>query len=269
MGFYDLSKVERQKLVTEIEDKILQEILDLGNINDNEDLIIPETIWNYSSDNDTYIRKNAYLAIGRIYITHNDLECVILQLLDLMLVDKEEKVRQTSVYALGEIGKKDAEIVFKPFEKALIDKHHSVRNAVIGALKQMGLKNPIPTFIFAKKHLHDDDPKIRREIIHGIELRGRTHPEEVLPLLKELQNEKVKSVRDMIIHVIGQISYKEGCLEIVVENLKNWTNRDLVTDALKEIVNVHKRYKFATRTPEEADEYIKKHFTFCLSMIMD
>jgi HEAT repeat protein len=259
MGFYDLSKVERQKLVTEIEDKILQEILVLGNIDENRDLIIPKNIWNYSSDNDTYIRKNAYLAIGRIYISNKDMESVILRLLDVMIIDKEEKVRQTSVYALGEIGKKDAEIVFKPFEKALIDKHHSVRNAVIGALKQMGLKNPIPTFIFAKKHLHDDDPKIRREIIHGIELRGRTHPEEVLPLLKELQNEKVKSVRDMIIHVIGQISYKKGCLEIVVENLKNWTNRDLVSDASKEIVNVHKRYKFAKRTPEEANEYIKKH----------
>ena len=75
---------------------------------------------------------------------------VILQLLDVMLEDKNEKVRQTSVYALGEIGKKDAEMVFKPFEKALIDKHHSVRNAVIGALKQMGLKNPIPTFNLQK-----------------------------------------------------------------------------------------------------------------------
>jgi 3-methyladenine DNA glycosylase AlkD len=63
---------------------------------------------------------------------------------------------------LGEIGKKDAEIVFKPFEKALLDKHHSVRNAMIGALKQMGLKNPVSTFVFVKKHLHDDDPKIRR-----------------------------------------------------------------------------------------------------------
>ncbi len=74
-----------------------------------------------------------------------------------------------------------------------------------------------------KKHLRDDDSRIRREIIHGIELRGRTHSEEILPLLKGLQNEKVESVRDMIIHVIGQISYKEGCLEIVVENLENWT----------------------------------------------
>jgi HEAT repeat protein len=258
MGFYDLSKTERQKLVNEIEDKILQSILDLGSVTDN-DIIIPETIWNYSSDNDTYIRKNAYLAIGRIYMGHIDLEKIILRLLDAMLKDRNERVRQTSVYALGEIGKKDADNVIKPFEKALVDKHHSVRNAVMGALKQMGLKNPVPTFKFAKMHLHDDDPKIRREIIHGIELRGRTHPEEVLPLLKELQNEKVKTVRDMIIHVIGQISYKKGCLEIVVENLKSWTNKELVIDASKEIVNVHRRYKFATITPEEANEYIKNH----------
>ena len=259
MGFYDLSKTERQKLVNEIEGNILQAILDLSNITENNDIIIPESIWNYSSDNDTYIRKNAYLAIGRIYAAHNELEKIMLRLLDVMLENRNEKVRQTSVYALGEIGKKDADIVFKPFEKALVDKNHSVRNAMIGALKQMGRKNPVPTFEFAKKHLHDDDPKIRREITHGIELRGREHPEEVLPLLKELQNEKVKTVRDMIIHVIGQISYKKGCLEIVVENLNSWTNRDLVIEASEEIVKVHTRYKFATRTPEEANEYIKKH----------
>ncbi len=259
MGFYDLSKTERQRLVSETEDNILLAILDLDHMTDSNDIIIPEIIWNYSSDNDTYIRKNAYTAIGRIYIAHIELESRILRILDAMLEDKNERVRQTSVYALGEIGKKDADSVFKLFEKALVDQHHSVRNAVIGALKQMGLKNPIPTFKFAKMHLHDDDPKIRREIVHGIELRGRTHPEEVLPLLKELQNEKVKTVRDMIIHVIGQISYKKGCLETVVENLKSWTNKDLVIDASKEIVNVHTRYEFASKTPQEADEYMKKH----------
>jgi HEAT repeat protein len=258
MGFYDLSKEERQILVEDTEDKILRAIFDLASVAD-DNMIIPETIWNYSADPDTYIRKNAYLAIGRIYFIHNDLKKIILRLLDTMLGDANEKVRQTSVYALGEIGKKDADNVIKPFEKALVDKHHSVRNALIGALKQMGLKNPKPTFKFAKKHLHDDDPKIRRGIIHGIELRGRTHPEEVLPLLKELQNEEVKSVRDMIIHVIGQISYKEGCLEKVVEDLKSWTNNELVLDAANEIIKVHMGYKFATRTPEDAEAYIKKH----------
>ena len=174
MGFYDLSKTERKKLVNEIEGNILKEVLDLGSITENNDIIIPETIWNYSLDNDTYIRKNTYLAIGRIYFTHIELEKKILRLLDAMSEDNNERVRQTSVYALGEIGKKDAEIVFKPFEKALLDKHHSVRNAMIGALKQMGLKNPVSTFVFVKKHLHDDDPKIRREITHGIEL-GEEH----------------------------------------------------------------------------------------------
>ncbi len=256
MVFYDLSKTERQNLVNETQDKILQAILDLGSLTDN-DIVIPEAIWNYSSDKDTYIRKNAYLAIGRIYIAHRDLDRIILRLLDTMLEDNNERVRQTSVYALGEIGKKDAYRVSKLFEKALVDKHHSVRNAVIGALKQMGLKNPKPTYKFAKKHLHDDDPKIRRGIIHGIELRGRTHPEEVLPLLEELQDEKVKTVRDMIVHVIGQISYKKGCLETVMENLKNWTNKEIVFDASREIVKVHKRYKFAAKTPDEAEEYIK------------
>jgi HEAT repeat protein len=175
-----------------------------------------------------------------------------------MMIDNTEiKVRQTSVYALGEIGKKDAESIIKILEKALIDKHHAVNNAVIGALKQMGQKNPVPTIKFASKHLHDDDPMVRRQIIHGIELRGRNHPNEVLPLLKELQYEENKKVRNMIIHVIGQISYKTGSLEKVIDSLKSWNNRELVCESAEEILNVHARYKFSARSPEDAKKYIE------------
>jgi HEAT repeat protein len=262
MRYYDLSKFERQKIVRETEDNILNEFLDLSKCSDNSithSMIIPKIILDYSQDNDTYIRKNAYLSIGRIFFANNYLKGIILQVLGVMLKHKNEKVRQTSVYALGEIGKKDGDTVMRLLETALIDKHHSVRNALIGALKQMGLKNPKFTFEFAHKHLHDDNPQIRREIIHGIELRGRTHPEEVLPLLKELQYEEAKPVRNMIIHVIGQISYKKGCLEKVVENLKTWKNREIVLEATEEIIDVHKRYKFASRSTEYAVNFIKKN----------
>ena len=57
---------------------------------------------------------------------------------------------------------------------------------------------------------------IRRAVVDGIELRGRTHPEEILPLLKEVQSDPDKKVRRRMIHVLGQISYKKGCLEKVV-----------------------------------------------------
>ena len=257
MGFYDLSKEERQKIVKETENNILTAINDSAEKLDKK--LVPDVILDYASDSDTYIRKNAYMAISRIYLGHNDLREKILQILDNMLENPEERVRQTSVYSMGEIGKKDANCVMKKFERAIKDKHPSVRNAVIGALKQMGQKNPEPTFNFARKHLHDEDPEIRRVVIHGIELRGRTHPGEVLPLLEELQDEEVKSVRNMIVHVIGQISYKEECLEKVVNSLKNWHNKELVCDAAKEIMLVHIRYKFAVRSPEYAEEYIKKH----------
>ena len=260
MGFYDLTKPEREKIVKETEDEILKAILDLDfKLDNNKRKFIPETILNYASGSDTYIRKNAYMSIARIYNAHTNLRETILELLDLMVENSDERVRQTSVYALGEIGKKDVDRIIKPFERALTDKHHSVRNGVIGAMKQMGQKNPEPTFEFAKKHLHDDNPQIRSEIIHGIELRGRTYPEEVLPLLEELQNEEVITVRNMIIHVLGQISYKNECLEKVVENLKSWKNRELVRDAFKEILKVHSRYKCAVRSPEDAEDYIKKH----------
>lgn len=256
MGFYDLSKKERQKLVDKIQNEILNIIKE-----DNTHLnnVIPENILGYASDNDTYIRKIVYTAMGRIYFDVNDLKPKVLEILNLMLNNENELVRQTSVYSYGEIGKKDPSDVMDKFEIALNDKNHKVRNAVIGALKQMGQKNPGPTFKFARKHLHDDNPEIRREIVHGIELRGRTHPEDVLPLLMELQDEDVAEVRKMVIHVLGQISYKKGCLEKVISSLNQWKNISLVHEALDEIIEVHKRYKFAVKTPEEAEEYIKVH----------
>ena len=124
----------------------------------------------------------------------------------------------------------------------------------------MGEKNPKPTLEFAKKYLHHDDPKIRQEIIHGIELRGRTHPEDILPLLKEVQNDKNRGVRKKIIHVIAQISYKKDCLEKVISDLNNWENKDLIKEAIEEIIDVHQRYaKFCSKTPTEAQEYINNN----------
>jgi len=111
-----------------------------------------ERIKKYASDSDTYIRKNTYIIIGKLY---------------------RNKI--------------DADSIWGMLEKALNDEHQSVRNAVIGSLKQMGAKNPRPTLEFARKFLHHHDPKIRREIVHGIELRGRTHPEEILEVHKRYE----------------------------------------------------------------------------------
>lgn len=260
MGYYDLSKEERQKLAYETEEDIMQAILASNDwYKQGNEIFIPIHIINYASDTDTYIRKNAYLAIGRIYFSKTNLKEIIVLILNQMLRNSNEKVRQTSVYALGEIGKKDFEGIKNVFEYALKDKHHSVRNAVIGSIKQMGQKNPDPTFEFAKKYLHDSDPKIRIMMVHGIELRGRTHPQDVLPLLEELQNDEAGPVRKMLIHVIGQISYKKGCLEKVIDAFNSWKNMDLVHDAVIEILNVHQRYKFSARSPENAEKYIKEN----------
>jgi hypothetical protein len=123
----------------------------------------------------------------------------------------------------------------------------------------MGEKNPKPVLKWAKKYLHHPEKEVRREICHGIELRGRTHPQDILPLLKELQHDKTARVRNTLIHVLGQISYKKGCLPTVVQHLKTWNNRELVTQAIEEIIDVHERYKdFAAMTQKEAVAIIRK-----------
>jgi HEAT repeat protein len=258
MGFYDLSKEERSKLVKQVHDEIEESFLN-AKYNGDENSSAPEILVQYASNEDGYIRKVAYMAVAKIYLENKDLDKKILAIISALLNDSNPKVRQTAVYVLGEIGTKDTTDIIELFETTLTDEHHSVRNAVIGALKRMGQKNPKQTFKFASKYIQSENPIIRREIVHGIELRGRTHPEEVMPLITKLEYEEDKAVKQMIIHVIGQISYKKGCLEVVVEYLNDWSNNELVLEAVNEIIEVHGNYKFAARTSEQAKNYIKKN----------
>ena len=251
MAFYDLTKEERLELVEQLTNQIL------SNLQDNS----TEEIIDYFSDEDTYIRKNAYLVIGKLFYQHKFLQNNILSSLKLLLKYENEKVRQTTVNAAGEIGKFHFNKVQYFFDTGLFDEHHSVRNAVIGSIKKMSEKNPELILAWAKPYLKHPDKEIRREICHGIELRGRTHPQDILPLLQELEFDETKRVSKTLVHVLGQIAYKNGCLKTVVEALNQWKNKALVQEALDEIVDVHERYKkFAVLSQQEAIDYIDKHY---------
>jgi len=251
MAFYDLDKDERVKLVDNINFAVAADI-EKGK---------HKNILNYFSDEDTYIRKAGYQAVGKVYAADKSVRKNIVALLDILFKSDNEKVRQTAVNAAGEIGMFDFGPVEHLMEKGLFDEHHSVRNAVIGSIKKMGEKNPKPVLAFAKRYLHHEDKEIRREICHGIELRGRKYPQDILPLLKELQHDKTARVRNTLIHVLGQIAYKKGCLETVIAEIITWDNKELVKAAVAEIIDVHERYKdFAVKTQEEAIAYIDAHF---------
>lgn len=251
MGFYDLPKDKRAELVAEIKATILSEI---------KYKKLSKTI-DYCSDEDTYIRKSAYLSMGRIYLENPNLQKILLSVLEQLLKEDSAHIRQTIINAAGEIGKTDFEIVQHFFEKGLFDKHHSVRNAVIGSVKKMGEKNPKPVLKWSQQYLYHPNKEIRREICHGIELRGRTHPQDILPLLKELQFDKTARVRNTLVHVIGQIAYKKGCLETVIADLNTWENKELTDDAVEEIIDVHYRYRdFSILTQEQAIAYVKENY---------
>ncbi len=249
MAFYDLPKEDRNSLVIEI----------TNNITDNLNADLLNYILLYFADEDTYIRKTAYLAIGKIYNRCLYLQNNCIAVLQKLLINEEPKIRQTTINAAGEIGKTDFEIVKHFFDTGLFDNHHSVRNAVIGSIKKIGEKNPEPMLQWAKQYLHHTDKEIRREVCHGIELRGRTHPQDILPLLKELQFDKTKRVRWTLVHVLGQIAYKKGCLETVLAEINTWENQQLVKDAIVEIIDVHDRYSnFSFYTQAEAISIIEK-----------
>ncbi|HUS01906.1 MAG TPA: hypothetical protein VMY77_09275 [Chitinophagaceae bacterium] len=253
MPFYTLPKNERSNLVATISNHILHEL---------KGTQLKKTL-PYFADEDTYIRKSAYLSLGRIFLANKELQPKIIKTLDKLLQEDDHNIRQTVINAAGEIGKKDFDVVQRFFDKGLFDKHHSPRNAVIGSIKKMGEVNPKPVLQWAKKYLHHHDKEIRRKICHGIELRGRKHPQDILPLLQELENDTTARVRNTLVHVLGQIAYKKDCLPTVVAHLKKWKNKQLVADALEEIIDVHDRYKnFSALTQDEAREYIDKKFPY-------
>lgn len=251
MSFYDLAKEDRVQLVEQIKTHILTEL---------KNKKLKKTV-EYFSDEDTYIRKSAYLSIGRIYFENKELQTQIISVLNKLLKEELAHIRQTVINAAGEIGKQDFEVVQHFFEIGLFDKHHSVRNAVIGSIKKMSEKNSVPVLNWSKQFLYHPDKEIRREICHGIELRGRTHPQDILPLLKVLQHDKTARVRSTLVHVIGQIAYKKGCLKTVIADLNTWENKALTNDAVEEIIDVHHRYRnFSVLTQQQAIDYIEKHY---------
>ncbi|MFY8033791.1 MAG: HEAT repeat domain-containing protein [Flexibacteraceae bacterium] len=251
MAFYDLPKPEREALVKTMELTLVSEF-EAG---------LTTAMLQYFSDDDTYIRKAAYIIIGRLFLKNASLQNTILNSLNSLFIHDDFKVRQTVINAAGEIGKHNFQIVQLYFDNGLFDIHHSPRNAVIGSIKKMGEVNPIPVLEWVKQYLHHPDKEIRREICHGIELRGRKYPQDILPLLEVLQHDKAKRVYTTLVHVIGQIAYKKGCLETVIEHLKNWGNKQLVADALEEIVDVHYRYRnFSFYTQDEAKAYIQENY---------
>lgn len=251
MAFYDLTKQERNQLV----EKINQEIE--NDLKQNN----TENITKYFSDDDTYIRKTGYLAIGKTFYAQPQLQPIILSVLKQLMKSADALLRQTVINAAGEIGKFYFDKIQEFMDAGLFDDHHRVRNAVIGSIKKMGERNPVPVLAWAKTYLQHQDKEIRREICHGIELRGRTHPQDILPLLKTLEFDKTKRVSDTLIHVLGQIAYKRGCLQTVVAHLNTWQNKDLVQKALDEIVDVHNRYKkFSVLTQQQAIDYIDANY---------
>ncbi len=248
MAFYDLDKTSRAALVSLIKQR-LQADLEQG-----------RTVYleEYASDEDTYIRKSAYLCLGRIFFEQPGLQATLLKTFNCLLQSPDFKIRQTMINAAGEIGKQQFEKVQTIFESALFDPHHAPRNAVIGSVKKMAEVNPVPVLQWAEKYLEHPDKEIRREICHGIELRGRKHPLDILPLLQRLEWDKTARVRNTLVHVIGQIAYKKGCLEAVTGHLHTWENKALVKDALEEIIDVHYRYRnFSFYTRDEARSYIQ------------
>lgn len=251
MAFYDLNKEARADTVRQISHTLLKE-LQAAQVKQSTA---------YAGDEDTYIRKAAYLSLGRIYLAHPELRPGIIRLIDDLLSHPSFKVRQTAINAAGEIGKSDFRIVQHIFDKGLFDEHHSPRNAVIGSIKKMGEVNPKPVLAWSKTYLHHSNKEIRREICHGIELRGRKYPEDILPMLQELEHDQTARVRNTLVHVLGQIAYKKDCLAKVIAHLNTWENKALVSDAIEEIIDVHERYKnFSALTQDEAIRYIDKFY---------
>lgn len=250
MSYYELSKTERIEYRQKIKSRLLADLLSASQDN----------IFLYFSDPDTYVRKAAYLSFTELFFENENLKTKIMKLLGELMQDEDKHVRQTVIFTYGQIFRQDPRKEILPIlEKALFDKHHKVRNAVMGSLKQMGEKQPKPVLEFAMRLINHEDPNVRKRVVHGIELWGRKHPEDTLPIYRKLQFDPSAKVRHMIAHVVSQNSYKKGCLEKVIEELKTWTNRELVEECIDEMLGVHERYeKFSAYKLEQVREMLRE-----------
>jgi vesicle coat complex subunit len=248
MGYYDLPKEKRGQYKSLIENIIVSSVK-----SNTTNEAVP-----FLSDNDAYVRKVAYQSIGTLYKQNKEIRPSIVAWLEQLYGSTDEKVRQTIIYACGEIAGIDFIAIEKLLTKGMCDPHHSVKNAFIGSLKISGKRNP-DIIAFCEKYILSDDPEIRRLICHGLELRGREHPQEIIGFLKKLQHDKNKRVRQMLIHVLGQISYKKGCFYFVESEVFSWGNDDIYSAFEKEVVEVHGRYeKFSELSKNDVIKFFEK-----------
>ena len=256
MSFYELSKTQREQKYRDIQSDIFWDLC-------QSEFSMTTT---YFDDADTYIRKAAYLGVGRLFKQNLVPVSVITQMLDTFMKSDSERIRQTVINAAGEIAMTDFLRVEHLFDLGIHDIHHSVRNAVQGSLKKSCEKNPAQIIPFCKRHITSSDPEVRRTAAHGLELRGRTHPKDVMPTLRILQFEKHRRVRPMLTHIFGQISYKKGCLEKVTAELLTWEDKILADECFEEIIKQHRHVNNHFRTvetlsPKECEEYLQNKRT--------
>lgn len=142
MAFYDLPKTEREKLAKSIYDWLLSDL----KLERNGNFIT------YFGDSDTYIRKCAYLAVGKLFKADNSLLSILIKTLNNMLQSPNYHIRQTAINAAGEIGILNFDLVKDFMDTGLFDEHHSVRNAVIGSIKKNGRKKILNQFWLGPKN---------------------------------------------------------------------------------------------------------------------
>ncbi|MEK9150023.1 MAG: HEAT repeat domain-containing protein, partial [Candidatus Desantisbacteria bacterium] len=109
-------------------------------------------------DNDTYVRRNAAVALGRI--GHTSAIPALIEALE----DEKLDVRRAAVEALGAIGHESAILVL--IGALEIDPDWHVRQAAVEALGKIGHASAIPTL---KKALEDNDPYVRQAAAEAME----------------------------------------------------------------------------------------------------
>lgn len=126
MAFYDLTRDERKLKYINIENNISKAVK-------NKEL---REIKAQFDHHDTYFRKAAYLAVGKIYTSDSKVLQNILECLNKLYEHESERIIKTVIFSCREIAIYDFESVKVFFNKGMIDYHHTVRIAVVGSLKK-------------------------------------------------------------------------------------------------------------------------------------
>ncbi|TFG26151.1 MAG: HEAT repeat domain-containing protein, partial [Promethearchaeota archaeon] len=189
---------------------------------DAPDIIPIDSIINFFSDQDSFIRESGAKILGYIgFKAPNDALTI---LLEQGLKDEEWIVREASIISLGKVIEhiENKELIISNLISLLDDDNVWVQRSVMNILSNIkNIKASDIPFEKIIKNLNNSDPKVREASAGLIKIYGYHNIDRIFENILSLLEDESENVRKSMINSLVDIIQKIGLSEILSKLLKN------------------------------------------------